>query len=426
MNKYSAVMGVLESEASKLNGLINSKHSLIDVNHLIHTDIDPIQKEYPNLNKFKNIFNAVDSKQISKLMDKQLTDQLEILEKSCIISKGVKFDHMKVAYNHIMSNVSKEDFNALIDATVEDYSLFRSNIFPLFFFIILLSIYTKDYKMLFKVYLVYGIYVYSILWKKYFKNCSPELMNSALSIAHKSSLFAMKYKEGGHTAVVEFMIISEINKLVGMINSNKLTDVSLSRSISYIKTRTNQTLKNFSNSAYYKVMNDDNIDQSVDMQKIHGIISNTINMHSKTYNINDHALNKVFHEMNIPDSIKKDTVKLIKLSVGMNEDSRYIEQLRSLYTKLIVALFDNAGNSNGTGFNICSYKFFTKMSSLLNSRGKSIKVNEIKSNISEIIEYIMEKNELELDMNIRKVFYYRILFSRYLYLFYMRPGNCQD
>ena len=420
MNKYSAVMGILESEASKLDGLINSKHSLTDINYLIHTDIDPIQKEYPNLNKFKNIFNAVDSKQISKLMDKQLTDQLEILEKSCIISKGVKFDYMKVAYNHIMSNVSKDDFNSLINTYVEDYSLFRSNIFPLFFFIILLSIYTKDYKMLFKIYFIYGIYVYSILWKKYFKNCSPELMNSALNIAHKSSLFAMKYKEGGHTAVIEFIIISEINKLVGMINSNTLTDVSLSRSISYIKSRINQTLKNFSNSAYYKVMNDDTIDQSMDMQKIHSIIANTINMHSKTYKINDYALNKVFHGMNIPESIKKDTIQLIKLSVSMNEDSRYIEQLRSLYTKLIIALFDNNNN-----INICSYKFFTQMSSLLNSRGKSIKVNEIKSNISEIIEYIMEKNEFNLDMNIRKIFYYRILFSRYLYLFYMRPGNCQ-
>lgn len=411
-------MGVLESEASKLGAVFNTKHELVDVNHLIHTDIDPLKRDYPNLAKYKNVFTAIDMKVISKLIDQQLTAQLEILESSCVNSRGVKFDKMKNVHIHIMDNISKEDFNKLIDENVEDYSLFRANIYPLFFFLILCAIYNRDYKLLFKVYLVYGIWSYSGMFKKYFKNCSPELMNSALAIAHKSSLFANKYKEGSHTELIEYIIITEINKMVNSINTGRLTPTSFSRSISYIKNRFNQTLKNFANNAYYKVMNDDSIDQSIDMQHIHVSISNALTVHSKTYKVEDTDLNKIFYQLDLPPAIRTDTFKLIRASVAMNTDKRFIEQLRTVYTKLIIIIFEEKL------IDICSFNFFAAITKVLNSRGKSIKVNELKATLTEVFDHIIESQELKIETNVRSMFFYRILFARYLYLFYIKPGNC--
>jgi len=392
-------------------------HNIRDINYIIHTRISQIYYDM-KLDKYDNVFNKLDSDIIISYLNAQLQVQLKDIDNACVIGRTKTFDHFKRLYNYVTKLVGIENVNKIIDEQVEDYSLFKIPLFKMIFFIILYSIRKENNEIFFKIYMVYGIYIYTKIFEKFIPNCNPELLIKAVEIGHGSSLFLQKFKEGGHYEVIVYVITTESNKLIDLINTKKLKHNSLSRSISYIKSRFNQTIGNFANSAYYPLMNNPDKYKSVDPDQIRSEVNKTINTIEQIIKIDPAQIKSLFNNIQLNDKTTKIFQEIIiNYIIPLDE---LLEKYETILSKSFYFIYNN-----NIDLKICSALFYDKFTKLFITKGKSQELKLIKQLLDDIIAYVANKEHINLSIFSKKeLVYLRYIYARMLYMFYIREGNC--
>lgn len=347
------------NEFKEIQSFTEFNSNILSFNHKDHTIVEGIMKiNIPKINNYIKALSSVDDVRLNRILNHQILEQNKMLKSVCINARGLTMDELKKAYRLIRESLSLQDVDAVTNIMFENYSFFKTGLMKAINICTLVGIVKQNETLLKNIFLIYTIYVYSRMFYKYMMTCNNDTFNLAIEMAHKGSLYANAYKHGGHFKFIEYIAISELNKLIGFINTNKMNEVNYSRTFTYIKSRINQTLKNFSNNAYYKVLNDDTLNNTLSNNVIHNITNAIMRNHAQNVTITEETLRPVLYNIK---NIKYSTELLNMIQEDFSNDSDfyrtlYINTLRALpfkdvndvkmklYTSLVISLVDDRFN----------------------------------------------------------------------------------
>jgi len=378
------------------------------------------------ISQFGQYFDKLDSKYIESQLLKVYSSQVSMLYGTCIDTKSMKAEYLMQVFKHIITQIGKDNYIKILEATTEDYSIFRSttSIIATYVFLAEYFIYKKDLKNLEIVYSSYGIYAYTVMFNKRIVICRPDIFEATLSQMHGLNEYAKNYRKGGHIQVITYFVEAELNKLLRLINGNKFNQVVFTRSFSYIKTRINQTIGTFAK-IYHKLAKESSRDEvgndeGITSAQLGLMVKQVLNAHKLVSQLPDQIINALNKETNIDINIVR---KFINTEIQLSQhDKTFEELLKQLYESIFKLDFNLIKN-------ICDVKFVAFLKKVITSKRANATIIDIKTKIDKVIKYIIAKtNDPEVEQKMGTLIAIRqarILTIRMLYFIYIQNALCQ-
>lgn len=372
-----------------------------------HLSLKKIDKDIKIISEFKSLIMKVDDIQIEKMLNRQLLVQNKMLKGICLDARGLPLDELRRAWTIIRSVMSVNDIKLINSKLLEDYSLFQNGLYQAFSIILIVGLTKKNYSLVNNIFLIYSIYVYSRMFYKYFHSCNNDTFNLAIETAHPSSLFANSFKHGSHLKFIEYIGISQINKLIDLINLNTVTNVDYSRTFSYVKTRINQSLKNFAIS-YYAVMNSDVKRNTLAESTINNIVGNILRIQSINTTIDDNIIKSATYKLKMFEQISK---VLYKVHEDLQSDKAFY---RNFYSELLRTLPFKSEQE-------VQNKLYTTMITALNDKRFHAQYKHLVESIDQFLHYKI--NAIFPGQTFNKTKHeFRIAILRFLYITYIKEA----